>query len=123
VEHDLGIWSLHYHLEMKPQDIQSRYELARRYTCYRAYRQAVREYLKLLCLEPYYYAARLELADCYTRLEMWQEAARELRLLTMVSGYAQDAWQRLAALDQQMPRPFTQHEADAQQHVWEMLHK
>lgn len=121
VDQDMGIWSLHYYLELFPDDTRSRHELAQRYVEHGDHKQAVREYRKLLCLEPYCYQARLELADSYVALEMLYRAACELRLLTMVASYAQIAWQRLARIDMYVQHDFSQTEAAAQQQVWDLL--
>lgn len=121
VDQDMTIWSLHYYLELFPDDTRSRHELAQRYARHGDHKQAVREYCKLLCLAPHCYDARLELADSYIALEMLYRAACELRLLTMVTSYAQAAWQRLARIDMYVQHDFAQADAAAQQHIWELL--
>lgn len=121
VKQDTTIWSLHYYLEIFPKDTNSRRKLAQRYAEHGAYRHAVREYHKLLCLDPHCYGARLELSDCYLALNMRHAAACELRLLTMITCYAQAAWQRLARIDPEIGQGTVQ--TDTEQHVWERLQR
>jgi predicted Zn-dependent protease len=118
---DMAIWSLQYYLELFPNDTHSRRELAQRYIEYGEHRQAVREYRKLLCVDPHCYEARLELADSYIALEMLHRAACELRLLTLVMCYAPAVWERLARIERYLSYDVTQADAVAQQDVWERL--
>lgn len=121
VDQDMAIWSLQYYLELFPNDTHSRRELAQRYTEHGEHRQAVREYRKLLCVDPHCYEARLELADSYMALEMLHRAACELRLLSLVMCYAPAVWERLARIERYLSYEVAQSEAVAHQDIWEGL--